>query len=73
MFQLILAHVVCSVLDAHFTESDLISCFNILNPTNMSSRQVGLQNWCIFEFDTLLGHYGVDRSHGSFKLPPLVD
>jgi hypothetical protein len=39
----------------------------------MPSGQVDLQNWCISKLDTLLCHYGEDRSHGSFKLPPLVD
>ena len=73
MFQKNFAQVVCSALDARFCDNDLISCFKILNPTNMPSGQVGLQNWCVSELDTLLCHYGVDRSHGSFKLPPLVD
>ena len=30
--------------------------------TNMPSEQVNLQNWCIYELDTLLCHYEVDRS-----------
>ena len=34
---------------------------------------MGLQNWHVSELDTLLCHYGVDCSHGSFKLLPLVD
>jgi hypothetical protein len=66
MFQNNFAQAVCSALDARFCDNDLISCFKILNPTNMSSGQVGLQNWCIIELDTLLCNYGVDHLHGSF-------
>ena len=73
MFQKNFAHVVYFALDARFCDNDLISCFKILNPTNISLWQVGLQNWCVSELHTLLCHYGVDRSHGSFKFPPLVD
>ena len=56
-----------------FCDNDLISCFKILNPTNMPSGEVALQNWCIYELDILLYHYGVDHSHGNFKFPHLVD
>jgi hypothetical protein len=73
MFQLNFAQAFYSALNVRFCDNDLISCFKILNPTNMPSGQVGLQNWCISELVTLLCHYGEDRSHGSFKLPPLVD
>ena len=73
MFQKNFAQFVCSALDGRFCDNDLIFCFKILNPTNTPSREVGLQNWCVSELDTLLCHYGVYRSHGSFKLPPLVD
>ena len=73
MFQKNFAQTVCSVLDARFCDNDLISCFKILNPTNMPLKQVSLQNWCISELDTLLCYYGIDRSHGSFNLPLIVD
>ena len=73
MFQKNFAQVVCSALDTRFCDNDLISCFKILIPTNMPSGQVGLQNWCISELDILLCHYGVDRLHGSFKLPHFMD
>lgn len=72
-FQKSFAEAVCNGLDAQFTNNDLISCFKILNPTNMPSRQVGLQNWCVTELDSLLSHYGVDRSYGGFSFPPFVD
>ena len=67
MFQKFFAQFVCSALDARFCDNDLISYFKILNPTNMPSGQVGLQNWCVSKLDTLLCYYGVDRSHGSFS------
>ena len=73
MLQKNFVQAVCSALDVRFCDNDLISCFKILNPTNIPSRQVGLQNWCISKLDILLCHYGVDRSHGNFKLPLLMD
>ena len=73
MFLKNFAQAVCSALDARFCDNDLIFCFKILNLTNMPSGEMSLQNWCISELDTLLCHYGVDRSHGSFKLPPFLD
>ena len=66
-------HIVCSALDAYFSDNELISRFKILNLINMPSKQVGLQNWCIFELEILLGHHGVERSHRGFKLLTLVD
>ena len=54
MFQKKLRKLFVSALDARFSDNDLISCFKILNLTNMPSGQVGLQNWCISEVDTLL-------------------
>jgi hypothetical protein len=46
MFQKFFAQSVCFALDARFCDNDLISCFKILNPTNMPSGQVGLQMVC---------------------------
>ena len=34
-FQCAFAEVVCTCLDAKFVDNDFISCFEILNPTNM--------------------------------------
>lgn len=51
MFQFFFAEDVCSALDASFSENDLISCFRIVNPTNMPLGQASLQNWCIPELD----------------------
>ena len=64
---------ICAGLDARFKDNDFISCFKVLNPTNMPSRQVGLQNWFVAELETLLAHFGVDHSHAGFTLPALVD
>ena len=61
MFKEKIAYVNCSVFYARFNENDLISCFKILNPTNMPSRQIDLHNRCISELETLLGHYGKNR------------
>jgi hypothetical protein len=47
IFQNNFAHAVCSALDARLCDNDLISCFKILNPTNMPSGQVGLLNWYV--------------------------
>jgi hypothetical protein len=44
-FQHAFAEVVCVGLAARFVDNDLISCFKILNPTNMPSKHIGLQNW----------------------------
>jgi len=33
---------ICIGLDGRFVDNDLISCFKILNPTNMSLKQIGL-------------------------------
>jgi hypothetical protein len=44
-FQRAFAEIVCVGLDARFINNDLISCFKILNPINMPSRQIGLQIW----------------------------
>ena len=43
-FQRAFAESVCAGLDARFVDNDLISCFKILNPTNMPSKHIGLQN-----------------------------
>ena len=47
MVQKNFTQAVYSALDARFYDNDLISYFKILNPNNMPSMQVGLQNWCI--------------------------
>ena len=72
-FQRAFAEAVCAGLDARFQDNDLITCFKVLNPTNMPSRQVGLQNYFVAELESLLAHFGVDRSHAGFTLPTLVD
>jgi len=53
-FQKNFAKVVCIGLDARFKDNDVISYFKILNPTNMPSRHLGLQNWCLSKLETLL-------------------
>jgi hypothetical protein len=52
-FQRSFVEVVCDCLQARFTDNDLIFCFKILNPSNMPSKQIGLQSWGIIE----LGDY----------------
>ena len=47
IFHFFFTWVVCFVFDAYFHGSDAIFCFNILNPKNIPSGQVGLCNWCI--------------------------
>ncbi len=37
-FQKSFAKIVCAALDARFRDNDVISCFKILNPTNMPLR-----------------------------------
>jgi len=44
-FQRAFANAICVGFDGRFVDNDLILCFKILNPTNMPSRQIGLQNW----------------------------
>ena len=72
-FQHAFAEAVCVGLAARFVDNDLISCFKILNPTNMPSKQIGLQNWGVVELEKLLAHYGHDRSQEGSKFPPFVD
>jgi len=43
-FQHAFVVVVCIGLGARFVDNDLISCFKILNPTNMPSKHIGRQN-----------------------------
>ena len=43
-FQRTFAEIVYVGLNARFVDNYFISCFKILNPTNMPSRQIGLQN-----------------------------
>jgi len=49
-FQKDFAKAVCVGLDVCSKDNDVISCFKIMNTTNMPSRQVGLQNWSLSEF-----------------------
>jgi len=72
-FQIDFAKAICIGLNARFKDNDVILCFNILNPINMSSRHAGFQNWGLSEFETSLQYYEVDHSHVGFFLPPLVD
>ena len=66
------AEVVCTGLDSRFIDNDLNSCFKILNPTNMPSRQIGLQNRGLVELKKLLAHYGHDRSQEGSNFPPTL-
>jgi len=72
-FQRSFVEAVCANLDARFKDNDLISCFKVLNPTNMPLRQVGLQNWFVGELETLLADFNVDYSHVGFSLLALID
>ena len=71
-FQRTFAEAVCTGLDARFVDNNLITCYKILNPTNMPSKQIGLQNWGVIELEKLLTHYGYDRSQEGLKYPPFV-
>ena len=72
-FQRAFLEAVYTGLEARFWDNDVISTFKDLNPTNMPSRQVGLQNVFMQELEALLAHYGVDQFHSCFALPALVD
>ena len=61
-FQRAFVEAICAGLDVRFVDNDRISCFKILNPTNMPSKQIGLQNMDVTELEKLLAHYGHDRS-----------
>ena len=66
-FQRAFVEVVCACLDVIFINNDIISCFEILNPTNMPSGDIGLQNWGLIELEKILAHYGHDRSQEGSK------
>jgi hypothetical protein len=72
-FQHAFAEAVCVGLAARFVDNDLVLCYKILNPTNMPSKHIGLQNWGVVELEKLLAHYGHDRSEEGSKFPPFVD
>jgi len=67
------AKAMCAGLNAQFQDNDIISCFKILNPSNMPSKQIGLQNWGVADLECLLAHFRVDCSHLGFTLLPLVN
>ena len=63
----------CRALDARFSDSDIISVFSVLNPSNMPSKRVGLNSWGVTELELLLKRYGVQKYLDGKILSPLVD
>lgn len=53
IFQKQFSESVIHALECRFEDNDLVSCFKILNPTSMPSRQVGLGQWGCAKVETL--------------------
>jgi len=61
VFQKVYVEAVCRVLEARFSNNDIIFVFSILNPSNMPSKMVGLYSWGVTELELLLKQYGVKK------------
>ena len=61
VFQSVYAEAVCRVVEARFSDNDIIYAFSVLNPSSMPSKRVGLNSWGVTELGFLLMQYGVQK------------
>ena len=57
-FQVCFSEEICKGLENCFKDNDIVSCFKILNPVELPSRQVGMGNWGVLELEMLCNHFG---------------
>jgi hypothetical protein len=67
------ALAVCNTLECRFEDNHIMAAFKVLGLTNMPSKQVGLANWGVVEFELFCGQYEVEREIGRRKILPLVN
>lgn len=51
----------CIGLENRLKNNDMVSCFNVLNPTELSSRHNGMRSWGISKLERLCNPFGKDR------------
>ena len=72
-FQTSFAEEVCKGLEARFQENHVISCFKVLNPCELPSRQVGLKSWGVTELEKICEHFGKEKIIGEKKFAPMIN
>jgi len=72
-FQTSFAEEVCKGLEARFQDNDIISCFKILNPCELPSRQVGMKSWGVAELEKLCDHFRKAKTIGELKYGAMIN
>ena len=72
-FQTSFAEEVSKGLEACFQDNDIVSCFKILNPCELPSRQVGMKSWEVVELEKLCDHFGKAKTIGESKYGAMID
>jgi len=60
-FQTSFAEEVYKGLDAYFQDNDVIGCFKILNPCELSSRQIDMKSWDVTKLEKICDHFRKEK------------
>ncbi len=69
-FQVCFAEEIYKGLENRFKDNDIVSCFKILNPVELPSRQVGMG---VLELERLCNHFGKDLQIDEKKICALIN